>query len=146
MEISETSPEEERVAVMAVVERLCTAEAVQGAEDMFEHITSSPFDFTDDCEQNAAVVLFVERRIMLFARMMQTGVAPESLANLVYLSHFASVELGIKDIFAYLVDVCADDDLRGAMQHIVDDGGELDDEWNITARSSRIREEVEAEE
>lgn len=130
---------------MGVVDRLCTEDAIQEVEEMFEHITSSPYDFANETDQRAAVVLFVKRRLMLFSRMMQTGVAPESLGDLVYLSHFASIELGAKDIFAYLVDVCADDDLRYAMQRIVDDGHELDDEWNITSRSAHMKQEVEAQ-
>lgn len=143
MDIMEQSPADERDSVIAVVDRVCTDDDMQDVYDIFEHITSSPFDFSSIEEHRAAVVLFVKRRLILFSRMMQNGLIPDKLGNLVYLSHFASTELGVKDVFAYMVDVCADDDLRYAMQRVFDDVGELDDEWNITARSSTIKEEVE---
>ena len=142
MDIMEQSAEDERDSVIAVVDRVCTDDAMQDVFDMFEHITSSPFEFSSDAEHRAAVVLFGKRRIMLFSRMMQKDLAPESLGNLVYLAYFAC-NLGMKDIFAYMVDVCSDDDLRYAMQRIFDDEGELDDDWNITTRSSTIKGEVE---
>ncbi len=144
MEIMEQSAADERDSVICVVDRMCTEDSMQDVYDMFEHITSSPFDFSNETEHRAAVVLFGKRRLMLFSRMMQQDLVPDSLGNLVYLSHFASLELGMKDVFAYMVDVCGDDDLRYAMQRIFDDVGELDDEWNITVRSSTIKNEVES--
>lgn len=145
MEVMEHTEEKERDAVTDILSRTCTEDAIQEVQEMFENITSSPFDFEDEKEEHAAVVLFVKRRLVLFSRMMQAGLIPDKLSNLVYLSHFASIELGMKDVFAYLVDVCGDDDLRGAMRTIYDDVGELDDEWNITARSCAIKKEVEKE-
>ena len=144
MQIMEQSAGDERDSVVGVVDRMCTEDALQDVHDMFEHITSSPFDFESDCEHRAAVVLFGKQRLVLFSRMMQSNLVPERLGGLVYLSHYACTELGMKDIFAYLVDVSGDDDLREAMERIHDDCGELSDDWNITERSSAIKAEVES--